>query len=207
MEIHKDCHPVDVGVVRPWVNGYPADYGFASRAWIAALLDPSPVAGPNFVGRTKHAEGEMVDFVQETLADLDDESRQALSDAIIALSAEAHLPAQRELDQRDQQRIAQGRVAIAETLGCTDCHRFHDAGELGSAPDLTGYGSREWLIGVIRNPAHERFYGENNDRMPAFGKRITDREIGLLADWLRGDWFEPDDNRPSSDEPPAEKAP
>ncbi len=29
--------------------------------------------------------------------------------------------------------------------------------------------------------------------MPAFGvkKILTDKEIGLIADWLRGDYFEP----------------
>ena len=29
--------------------------------------------------------------------------------------------------------------------------------------------------------------------MPAFGeeKSLTPQEIGLVADWLRGDWYEP----------------
>ena len=64
--------------------------------------------------------------------------------------------------------IDEGRELLVSEMGCTDCHRFHDDGELGIAPDLTGYGSREWLIGFISDPRHERFYGENNDRMPAY---------------------------------------
>ena len=46
-----------------------------------------------------------------------------------------------------------------------------------------------------RNPAGERFYGDNNDRMPAFGphdnpqlNQLDDKSLGLIVDWLRGDW-------------------
>ena len=58
-----------------------------------------------------------------------------------------------------------------------NCHHFHDAGDLGTAPDLTGYGSREWMIGMISDPEHERFYGEKNDRMPAFASGGQSRAI------------------------------
>ncbi len=46
------------------------------------------------------------------------------------------------------------------------------------------------MIGIISNPAHERFYGKRNDRMPAFGddKSLDMHAMGLIADWLRGDW-------------------
>ena len=59
-----------------------------------------------------------------------------------------------------------------------------------SSPDLTGYASREWIVGMISDPAHERFYGNRNDRMPAFGadQTLTEKQIELLADWIRGDW-------------------
>jgi len=61
---------------------------------------------------------------------------------------------------------------------------------LGDAPDLNGYGSREWLIGIISNPANPRFYGKKNDRMPIYAESTTDpakntlsaREIELVAD-------------------------
>ena len=52
---------------------------------------------------------------------------------------------------------------------------------------------REWLIGIITDAKHERYYGKRNDRMPAFGsEQILDAQsIGLLTDWLRGEWYEP----------------
>jgi ubiquinol-cytochrome c reductase cytochrome b subunit len=45
----------------------------------------------------------------------------------------------------------------------------------------------------ISNPAHERFYGKRNDRMPKFGeeKILDEKSVGLIADWLRGDWYQP----------------
>jgi mono/diheme cytochrome c family protein len=128
--------------------------------------------------------------VQRTVAKYDDEERAALADAIVALSAEAALPAQQALDQREAARLAAGRKAITDTLSCLDCHTFHNEDEDASAPDLTGYGSETWLMGMISDPTHTRFYGSRNDRMPEFGKdeRLSEREIRLLARWLRGDW-------------------
>ena len=43
---------------------------------------------------------------------------------------------------------------------------------------------------MLADPRHERYYGEDNDDMPAFGAKniLTPREMEILADWLRGDW-------------------
>ena len=58
--------------------------------------------------------------------------------------------------------------------------------------DLTGYGSHDWLMGIVTNPKHERFYGKRNDRMYAFGADgiLGVQSIGLIVDWLRGEWPE-----------------
>ena len=68
----------------------------------------------------------------------------------------------------------------------------------GMAPDLTGYASREWLTAFISNPADERFYGDKNDRMPAFAphpgdpaNRLSPEDLAILVSWLRGEWYEP----------------
>src|SRR6185369_3038651 len=117
-----------------------------------------------------------------------------LRKAIAALSAESKLKSQRDVDARDDALIQEGRQLIAgETLRCTECHQFRKKDEDATAPDLTGYGSREWLTGIISNPKHPRFYGKRNDRMLSFGEeKILDAvTIGLLADWLRGEWYEP----------------
>lgn len=163
--------------------------GFASREWIAGLLDADKVGGPHYFGHTDHADGEMVNWVKDNVADIEPEN---LAKVIAALSAQAKLPAQREIDARDAEMIVEGIELIKNEVGCTDCHRFQDAGEGGHAPDLTDYGSQLWLAQFIKNPGAESFYGDQHT-MPAFGSQRTAQEIELLASWLRGDWYRPDE--------------
>ncbi len=134
----------------------------------------------------------MVAFVQDEVAKYSAAQKEQLKKVIAALSAEARLPAQRERDPRDALLIAEGQALLRGDLGCTDCHKFHGEGP-AKGPQLTGYGSREWLIGLITNPAHTNYFGARNDRMPAFGaEKILDAAtMGLVADWLRGEWHEP----------------
>lgn len=174
----------------------PNLYGFASREWLTGFLSPKHIAGPQYFGHTSHAEGTMVGFVNDTLAEWPAEETQAVVDA---LSAEAQLKSQAALDAKDAGRIETGRKLIADAERCASCHKFRDSGELGSAPDLTGYGSRAWLIGMISDPKHERFYRDDNDRMPSFAalpddspqNMLSSKQIGMLTDWLRGEWYEP----------------
>ena len=182
-------------------NAAPNLYGFAGRGWVAGLLDPEKVAGPEYFGHTAFADGDMVAYVRDTLFDVEDKAarKEQVRKAVLALSAEAELPAQQSVDRDAAAVIAEGRELITGELACTDCHKFRDAGELGTGPDLTGYGSRNWLAEFVANPAHERFYGENNEGMPAFAavpepspENLLSREqLLLVVDWLRGDWPEP----------------
>jgi ubiquinol-cytochrome c reductase cytochrome b subunit len=180
--------------------------GFGTRDWIRGFLDPEQIVGPHYFGNTALRAGDMVTFVEDTFgahvtADLDDderaESRRKIEDVTFALANEADLIREMAADVED--RVAAGRDAIVNDFACIDCHKFHDEGELGLAPDLTGYGSRAWLRAMIANPEHERFYPDTNDRMPAFAvdpdgpaaNRLSTAELDLLADWLRGEWYEP----------------
>ena len=106
------------------------------------------------------------------------------------------LPRKRSMP-KDAKIIEEGRKLMVDDFGCTNCHKFHEKGSAGSAPELTGYGSPEWIAGIVRNPASRRFYGKLNDRMPAYAasddptqNTLTAEQIKLLADWLRGDWYE-----------------
>lgn len=169
-------------------------HGFASRSWIRGLLDPERVDSVHYFGATDFAGGKMVEFVQEDVAEFMSKEPGNIEKVATALSAEASLPYQQEADLSDQQTIEEGRQLMREVLDCTDCHQFRQPDDLADAPDLTGYGSRDWLIAFISNPAHSRFYGEDNDRMPLFGEdQILDEEsIALIADWLRKDWYRPE---------------
>ena len=173
--------------------------GFASRAWLAGLLDPQRIDSPHYFGATKFKDGKMAKFVKKDVAGFSDEQKAQLNKIIAALSAEAELKSQRDVDRRDAALIAEGKTLIAgDSMRCSECHQFHKPDEDASAPDLTGFGSRDWLMNFIANPAHARFYGKRNDRMPAFGsdKVLDDHAIGLIADWLRGDWYDPSPELP-----------
>jgi ubiquinol-cytochrome c reductase cytochrome b subunit len=167
--------------------------GFASREWLTGLLDPDKIATTNYFGGTKFHDGKMVRFVKRDVAAYLPEQKSQLRKVIVAVSAEAELPAQAATDLQDATMIEAGRTVLREETKCTDCHQFHKTDEDASAPDLTGYGSRQWLIRFISNPDHADFYGKRNDRMLAFGKAevLSAQAIGMVADWLRGDWFQP----------------
>ena len=203
------CHRYnghDGAGTKPQDETSAADLGhFGSREWLAGVLDPQHVDGPRYFGRTKFKDGKMVRFVKKDIAAFSPEQKDQLNKAIAALSAEAGLKSQINLDQRDAALIDEGKTLLAgEVMRCTECHQFHKPDEDATAPDLTGYASRDWLIDFISNPAHARLYGKRNDRMPAFGedKVLDDHAIGLIADWLRGDWYEPPGIDPQGESPP-----
>jgi ubiquinol-cytochrome c reductase cytochrome b subunit len=213
------CHPyvneqgAGIAAAEP---SAPNLYGFGTPDWIMGLLDRDRITSPQVYGATKFSEGDMVGKVQELFdgagEEGTDELRGKLRQVAAALSAEAGLPAGRGGVAPDEADVAHGRELITGEFSCTDCHRFGDTGDLGSAPDLTGYGSREWLAGMISDPAGERFYPSDlNDRMPAFcadaehpeTNLLSPSERDLLVDWLRGEWFEPSPPAESASPPPA----
>jgi ubiquinol-cytochrome c reductase cytochrome b subunit len=164
--------------------------GFASREWLTTFLDPKHIAASNFFGGTRFANTKMVKFVQKDIAEFDAPQKEQLRAVIAAVSAEAQLPAQHSFDEKDKALIETGRTVIRnDTMRCVECHQFRKEDDAATAPDLTGYGSREWLVAMIAEPKHARFYGRRNDRMPSFDEQkiLTREQIGLLADWLRGD--------------------
>lgn len=180
-----------IAQVRPWA---PDLKGFASREWLVGLFDPARVDGAHYFGGTKFKDGKMVKWVKKNATP---EKAEDLKKVIAALSAEAKLKAQVGADKADAELIKQGRALIVgDLMACTDCHSYAKKYPDSIAPDLTGYGSRAWLMRFISNPAHTDFYGKRNDRMPAFAdKKILDaKQIGLLADWLRGEWYVPPKN-------------
>ena len=184
----------------------PNLYRFGSRQQVAGFLDYEKITSPGYFGDTALKGGDMVATAEEIRDELksydedgDPEGKKEyqaeLESIVIALSAEAALPAQKQADAADAQRITQGAELI-EDHGCTGCHRFHGKGT-ASGPELTGYGSKPWLAAIIGNPADKRFYGDRNDRMPCYLKAdiLTPQQIGYLAEWLRGEWPVPADEQ------------
>lgn len=170
----------------------PDLFHFASIGWLTGLLTPDQIDSPAYFGGTAFKNGKMSKFVHEELINLGPEKQLALKELIQALSAQAALPYQPNIslhssDPEMAASIQRGQDHLVDTFGCVDCHVFQLPHEDATAVDLTGYGSRDWLIQFISNPGHPKFYGSKNDRMPAFleEKSLTIDQIQLVVDWLR----------------------
>lgn len=180
----------------------PNLYGFGSVEWLSGYLDPKQISympatltktdRPKYLGNTALKKGEMAEFVKGNLKELRKEvGEKEFQKMVVALASEAN--------RKPGDKPSAAAKQSMEDFACTDCHRYYDKGKAGSSPDLTGYGSREWIIGIISDPTHKQFYGTKNDRMPAYAKTpgspdkniLTARQVEILAEWLRGQWFEP----------------
>ncbi len=181
--------------IRAEKSSAPNLAGFASRKWIAGLMDPKQILSPQYFGHTKFRTGKMARWVKDTLGEPDEDQKKNLKMVVMALSAEAKLPSQREADLKDAAIIEKGRKLLVDEFRCTDCHGFHGKGP--KTYDLTGYGSAEWTAGIISNPSAKRFYGILNERMPAYAaaadpaqNALNPEQIKMLGSWLRGEWYE-----------------
>jgi ubiquinol-cytochrome c reductase cytochrome b subunit len=197
----SSCHRIDghdgLGNIPPEEPSASDLAGFGSREWLRGLLDPDRIGTPEYFGATAHARGRMSRFVTRGVANMSPEVRANLEKVILAVSAEAVLPAQAIADEADRALIEEGRELIAsEEINCVRCHAFGDVLESDEAPVLDGWGSRDWILGLLHDPTQLQYYGAENDGMPSFGveESLTRVQMELLADWLRRDWYVPPDD-------------
>jgi ubiquinol-cytochrome c reductase cytochrome b subunit len=146
---------------------------FGSKEWLVAFLDAPN--GPRFLGRVQdkavHSHfNRMAEWVQQQKADAAKKGPAASAKlrkdfAKVATWLASH-PRGRKWDDKPTE-LKEGFKAF-RALNCTSCHRYEPKKEKDfDAPDLTGYGSAEWIRLMIMAPNHARRYGENN-LMPAF---------------------------------------
>lgn len=176
-------------------RGYPVDdaqsapelAGFASVEWITKLLTHKHYVSDEYFGGTAFKDGTMA---RKVLAKYTPEETALLPRIARLLSDMAELPYQEPLAEEEREELLSlfynDDLDFQDGLACIDCHDI-DSEEEGYAPDLTGYGSDEWTVAFIKNPEDDRFYGEDNDRMPCYGRdtKLTEEEIQVLSNWIR----------------------
>jgi ubiquinol-cytochrome c reductase cytochrome b subunit len=176
-------------------RGYPVDdpqsapelAGFASVDWITKLLTHKHYVSDEYFGGTAFKDGTMA---RKVLAKYTPEETALLPKLALLVSDMANLPYQDPLEDDEIEELMSlfynDEGDFQDGLACIDCHDI-DSEEDGYAPDLTGYGSDEWTVAFIKNPENDRFYGDENDRMPCYGRdaKLTDEEIQILSDWIR----------------------
>jgi len=160
---------------------------FASVQWISKLLNHEHYVSEEYFGGTSFKDGTMA---RKVLAKYTPEENALLPQIARLLSDMAELPYQERLPEDEREELLalfyNDDEVFQDGLACIDCHDIDSEGD-GYAPDLTGYGSDEWTVAFIKNPEDERFYGDENDRMPCYGhdEKLTDEEIQILSDWIR----------------------
>jgi ubiquinol-cytochrome c reductase cytochrome b subunit len=181
----------------------PNLYNPIRKEWIAGFLDPQKIRSAEYFANTKFASGAMVGFVR---GDLKEAMKSAEEDFGIENSLDQLVDfllseAKRDFPRGADEPVSEVQNELFSLLTCGQCHGTYepDNKPVIQAPDLRGYMSRDWLIGIIADPESKRFYGppvgtdRGNDAMPVFHRNTKDAvmtmtEIEVLTDWLRGKW-------------------
>jgi mono/diheme cytochrome c family protein len=146
---------------------------YGSKEWLVEFLDAPN--GPRFLGRVRNKQKQlrfnrMAEWVQQQKADAAKKGKDASAKlrkdfAKVATWLASH-PRGRKWDDKPTE-LKEGFKAFLG-LNCTSCHRYEPKKEKDfDAPDLTGYGSEEWIRMMVMAPGHPRRYGDNN-AMPVF---------------------------------------
>jgi ubiquinol-cytochrome c reductase cytochrome b subunit len=162
------------------------DYG--SIGWVRGLLE-KPDA-PGYFGNTPQCDGMTTwkEGSKLTGKELDDVAAYVASFASVPPDA---IPAEWLLDPRV--KAHPGRAAYQKE--CAECHTLGDLttrGKIQPAPDLFGWGSDRWTARMIKVPGSTSHYGylekDGEQKMPAFGAQLTDRDVATLIRYLKGDY-------------------
>lgn len=181
-----------------WIKAVLTDFKgtFAALENVKAKDDPTQMADTS-----KHfLEGDMAQWSASHANHwrADPKNEQALDDLVAFLHAQSQRrdspkPTD-EAVKRGRQIFETGKLPVgAFESNCTECHALKPVGEeavlgeVGVGPSLTNYAGARWLSEFLKNPGHEQFYGSNNV-MPAFGERLTEKELDLLVRWMVGDY-------------------
>jgi len=136
--------------------------GFGTAKWIRGLLrNPED---PHYFGHTKLTG--MIKWSAKEKRGLKTAADKAEQNAQLDLVAQwlATHPQGKPRDENADDLFARGYKAFQEG-GCTSCHAYDS--KASTAPDLTGYGSADWVRLMLMSPANPKRHGKKNE-MPAF---------------------------------------
>jgi ubiquinol-cytochrome c reductase cytochrome b subunit len=139
-------------------NRKASDLGdFASKEWIRGLLnDPSD---PKYFGGMEQLDG-MKDWKAGIRGEREAMTKDQIKTQEESLDQIAAWLAEQALPPAKRTKAPLGKP-LFKTM-CGRCHRVEDLGtdKVGKAPNLTGYGSADWIRGMILAPAAKTRYGQ-----------------------------------------------
>ena len=184
-----------------------ADLGrFGTREWMTQVLVDYHTTFESLKNAGAKGErflsGDMAGWSKENAENLkkpeNADSLKALIEFLIAQSQRKDVaPVDEALVAAGKEVFTTGKLASGSlSSACTDCHAMKTVGgeslSEGSGagfPTLSGYGGRQWLTSFVQNPAHDSFYGAENNLMPAFESSMSEKELKQLLDWMLGEYF------------------
>jgi mono/diheme cytochrome c family protein len=86
--------------------------------------------------------------------------------------------------------LAKKGEALFDSEGCGSCHTVDGVGS-GLAPDLKGWGSREWTAAFIRAPGSARFFGDANEMETFDHLHLPEEDLQAVTAWLHAQALQP----------------
>ncbi|MGE5194038.1 MAG: c-type cytochrome, partial [Deltaproteobacteria bacterium] len=203
------CHSFDGhdGTGKEFKQPTASDLGkFGQREWIRGFI--TNPAGPTHFGPTvngsfegqpigkRFVEGQMATWAKDNVPNMKEKEIDAVVEFLVAQSHRTDMaPPNEELVQQGRDFFEGGSDTVETS--CLGCHEMKINGEaLGSsgltpAPELTGYGSEEWLRDFLLDRGAARHYGKRN-AMPSYKDRMSEKDFDILLRWMRHRWYEPE---------------
>ncbi|MDR0704750.1 MAG: cytochrome b N-terminal domain-containing protein [Planctomycetaceae bacterium] len=197
---HPDFQPISCETPKG-----PNLYQPIRKKWIEGFFDTKRIRSDDYFGKTKFASGTMVGYVRGELKEIskdEDTDGELLDQLIDVLYADAQRDRLRVETPNGVEGLAEEQLELFATFNCGQCHKLYAQTKkpVIQAPDLRGYMSRDWMMGIIADPVSTRYYGpaigkdKGNDEMPSFylspeESVLSREEIETLVDWLRGKWY------------------
>jgi ubiquinol-cytochrome c reductase cytochrome b subunit len=187
--------------------------GTAGAAYLAVQTDHEYTAfrksgskGDAFAAKTLR--GPLKEQIENQMTEEDKEPRQTaekilqeqqaadlLAERAIAL-ASAGIPAEGAIQLLRRDPRTKGKELFGET--CATCHTYRGEfeGDKASASDLAGWGTRDWVRDLLRNPDDPRFFGRTKlttmgnwvkrtrKKLKPDEAKALDAEFDTIADWL-----------------------
>jgi quinol-cytochrome oxidoreductase complex cytochrome b subunit/mono/diheme cytochrome c family protein len=156
--------------------------GFGTEEWIHAfLLDPG---SEHFFANKKRSAGAEEPKFTRMAQWVKDKRRKADPEVLAAdfgkiakwLASHPH-----GKEWKDP-ALTEGYNLFQTKYNCKSCHSYAGGKNRENAPDLTGYGSAEWIRRMVTAPARPELYGDNNE-MPTFRNLET-----LTADLMKQEY-------------------
>lgn len=198
---HPDFKPIPCETPKA-----PNLYQPIRKKWIEGFFDAKRIRSDDYFGKTKFASGAMVGYVRGELKDIlsedEDENGKLLDQLIDVLYSDAQRERLRVETPNGVEGLTEEQLELFATFNCGQCHKLYAQTEkpVIQGPDMRGYMSRDWMVGIIADPVSTRFYGpaigkdKGNDEMPSFHLSpeeavLSRQEIETLVDWLREKWY------------------